>query len=174
MSEGSSSARKLSEPSDSLFPPDEALSYCSRPTPLVPPPSHDLRDFGREKLDAHASGTHVIGSASSRPTVGPGELDAFPYTESNRPTYAPDDVLAEMLQRATVGTPIPAPPPLPTAVTLEAPPRARASARRVVARSVGMVTLSGLLAFAGYAFQPHLVGAAHGLWTRVAAFVATH
>lgn len=172
MSEGSS-ARKLSEATDSLFPPDEAPSYCSRPTPLVPPPSPELRDYGREKFSAHASGTHVIGSDSSRPTIGPGELDPFPYTDSNRPTYVPEDVLEEMLERATVGTPIPAPPPLPTAVTIEAPPRRRASTRQVIARSVGLVALSGMLGFAGYAFQPHLAGAAHTLWARVATLVAT-
>src|SRR5690348_15648119 len=104
------SARKLASPSDSQFPPDAAASYCSRPTPLVPPASDELRDFGQEKFSAHSSGTHVIGSVSSQPTLGAGELDEFPYTDSNRPTYAPDDVLAEMLERATVGTPIPAPP----------------------------------------------------------------
>ena len=173
MPEGSS-ARKLTEATDSLFPPDEAASYCSRATPLVPPPSHELRGFGAEKLDAHASGTHVIGSPSSRPTVGPGELDPFPYISSDRPTYAPDDVLAEMVERATVGTPIPAPPPLPTAVTVAAAPRPRASARVTFARALFLIGLSASVATLGYAFQPRLAGAVEGLRARVTGFIANH
>jgi len=169
MTEGSS-ARKLSDPVDSLFPPDEPASYCSRPTPLVPPPADELR---QEKLDAHSSGTHVIGTPSSRPTLGAGELDAFPYTSSDRPTYAPDDVLAEMLERATVGTPIPAPPLLPTLIVEPAKKR-RPSGRARLARIALLLGLSGSVAALGYTFQPRLAGPVEVLRARIAAFVATH
>src|SRR6185503_16946274 len=82
----------------SFFPDAEAPSYCSRPTPVVPP-NDDLRGFGRD------SGPPA--TPSSRPTAAPGELEPVVTIASDRPTYAPDQVLAEMIERATIGTPIP-------------------------------------------------------------------
>src|SRR6187399_3250978 len=106
MSDESQQARNRGEATSSFFPP-EAPSYCSRPTPVVPA-SPDLRSFGRESLDMEGSGPRAIPTPSSRPTVGPGELEPVRVIASDRPTVAPDEVLAEIFERATIGTPIPA------------------------------------------------------------------
>jgi hypothetical protein len=151
-----SSARKLSEPT-SVFPAAEAPSFCSRQTPVVPPPTDALREWAEESFPADMSGAYPIPSPSSRPTVGPGELDAFPYIPSDRPTLTAEDVIAEMIERATVGTPIPA---AHAAVTLAAAPRPRRATRRtIVARAVFTLGFGGVLALLGYALQPRLAGA---------------
>jgi hypothetical protein len=163
-----SSARKLPEPT-SLFPAAEAPSFCSRQTPVVPPPTDALREWAQESFPADLSGAYPIPTPSSRPTVGPGELDAFPYVASDhipsdRPTLTADEVLAEMIERATVGTPIPA---AHAAVTLAATPRARRATRRtIVARAVFTLGFGGVLALLGYALQPRLAGALRELGGR--------
>jgi hypothetical protein len=104
--------------------------------------------------------------------VGPGELEAFPHIPSDRPTLASDDVLAEMLERATVSTPIPAPIPDPV-VAVAAPGRRRASTRTVVARALFLLGFGGVLALLGYALQPRIAGAVRGLEERVPAATPT-
>jgi hypothetical protein len=59
----------------SLFPAAEAASFCSRPTPVVPPPD-ELRSFGSLQPEARISYPQV--SPSSRPTYVPEEVE-YPY-----------------------------------------------------------------------------------------------
>lgn len=167
----SSSVRRRVEPTESLFPDTEAPSFCLRPTPLVPPPSDELRDFGREQLSPDTSGTHLLSRPSSRPTVGPGELPPFPHSPSRAPADTPDDVLIKTLVCATAAIPTPAPPLLASAS--EAPTRPRRNVRRVVARGILLLLIGGLLGLFGYARAPGLASAVHQLQARIAAVAAT-
>lgn len=168
MSDESQQARKRAEATPSFFPADEAPSYCSRPTPVVPA-NDDLRSFGREGVvDAEGSGPRAIGTPSSRPTVGPGELEPVRVIASDRPTVAPDEVLAEIFERATIGTPIPAPGLEPPNVT--APPKMTPRGRRRALASYALfgVLFGGVLGLLGYAMRPRLVHAVDVVRARVA------
>jgi hypothetical protein len=176
MSDESPELRNRAELAVSFFPDAEAPSYCSRPTPVVPP-SDDLRSFGREASDVDGSG--LIATPSSRPTAGPGELEPVMAIASDRPTFAPDQVLAEMIERATIGTPIPPPDVTPPTVT---PPTATSTSMVVPRRGRGRawgayalftVLFSGVLALLGYALRPTLGHAVDVVRGRVAPPSAT-
>ena len=155
MSDDSQQARARIEPASSFFPPAEGPSFCSRPTPVVPA-SEDLRGFGGEHFQQEPSGARAIVTPSSRPTMGPGTLEAYAPISSDRPTLSHDQVMAEMIERATVGTPIPRL-PLPPELAAVAP---RRRGRKLVARALFTVLFGGALALLGYAFQPRIVAAA--------------
>jgi len=153
MSDESQQAR--AQPVASFFPP-EAPSFCSRPTPVVPP-NDDLRGFGDE-FPADESGTRSMASPSSRPTLAPDEVEALALISSSRASI-PEDVLAEMLERASVGpsvrpleSPESEPPPF-----IPVNPRRRGAARVLFA-----VLFGGAVALFGFALQPRIAAALHG------------
>jgi hypothetical protein len=154
MSDESQQAR--ARPVASFFPP-EAPSFCSRLTPVVPA-SDDLRGFDGE-FSADESGTRSMASPSSRPTVAPDELESLALISASRDPLPDDELMAEMMQMASVG---PSVRPLDHQV-LEAPlfvpvnPR-----RRGFARALFAVLFGGALALFGYAFQPRILAALHG------------
>lgn len=153
MSDESQQAR--AQPVASFFPP-EAPSFCSRPTPVVPA-NDDLRGFSGE-FPAEESGTRSMASPSSRPTFAPGELEAHALISSSRSSL-PEDVIAEMLHRASVGPSVrPLDPP-----ESEAPPFVPVNPRRRgAARVLFAVLFGGAVALFGYAFQPRVAAALHG------------
>jgi len=159
MTDESQQARNRGEMSPSFFPAAEAPSFCSRRTPVVPP-NDDLRSFGLEAFDSEGSGPRNVPSPSSRPTMGPGELEPVRGIASDRPTYTPDEVLVEMLERATIGTPVPA--PVHEVKLPDVAPPARVTTRRGRGRalvSYGLFTVlfGGVLGLLGYAMQPKLL-----------------
>lgn len=155
MSDASRQAR--AEPVASLFPPEEASSFCSRPTPVVPP-SEDLRGFSGE-YPIETSGERVLASPSSRPTLAPDEAEALALISSSRSSIAPDELMAEMLHYASVG---PSVRPLEHAVS-EAPPFVHPNPRRRgAARVLFAVLFGGAIALFGYAFQPRVAATLHG------------
>lgn len=165
MSDETQQARKRVESPPSFFPAAEAPSFCSRPTPVVPA-NDDLRSFG--SLDAEGSGPRAIATPSSRPTVGPGELEPVRVIASDRPTVAPDEVLAQIFERATIGTPVPAPAVSPPDVTVAptATPR-RSRGRALAARALFTVLFGGVLGLLGYAVRPQLMHAVDVVRARV-------
>jgi len=161
----SSSAQRRVEPTESLFPDTEGPSFFMRPTPLVPPPSHELRDFGRERLGLHKSGTHPLMRPSSRPTVGPGDLPPFPDSFSLAPVDALDEPHAASRVRATA-------PPL-SPIAIEAPTRRRRNVRRVITRGLFLLVIGGLLGLFGDALASRLADPLHQLRARIAVVAAT-
>jgi hypothetical protein len=162
MSDDSQQARARSEPVRSFFPPSEPSSFCSRPTPVVPA-SDDLRDFGFELVAQESSGPHPIATPSSRPTVGPGELEAYTPPASDRPTLSHDEIFTEMLERAMVGaplasSPLPAEPePMPSL----APGLPRQRGRILLSRALFTLLFGAVVALLGYAFQPRIAQFVH-------------
>lgn len=144
-----SSVRKLVEPTESLFSDTEAPTSCCRPTPLLPTPSSDFRDFGREP--AKASGTHPVQTPSSRGLVGPGEPHPFPQDPS-RAVDAVNELLAKRRVRARASIHGLVPPLV--VIEIEPPTRRRGNRRSVIARSALLRVLGKLLGFIGYVFQP--------------------
>jgi len=87
--------------SDSLFPPEEAGSFNSRATPLVPA-SEELRALGTRSLPPDLN--ELLPSASSRPTAsfGPAAELAHEFYERARKTEAPSlaPVIAPRVRRS--------------------------------------------------------------------------
>lgn len=156
MSDDSQQARIRAEAAWSFFPPAESPSFNSRPTPVVPA-SEDLRGLEGEHFVHAPSGERPVVTPSSRPTVGPGELEAYTPISSDRPTLSHDEIFAEMIERATVATPLPRPPLTPELELEPVLPRSRA--RTFVARALFTLLFGGVLALLGYAFQPRIAAA---------------
>jgi len=171
MSDGSSD-RKREELTESLFSKDEAPSYCSRPTPLRPPPSDELRDFDSERLATQPSNGGVPATPSSRPTVVPSELPSLPYTASEAPPDTAEVVRADKVDASIALMPIPCP-PLPAAITIEPPPRRRGNARGAIAWGLFVFGFGWMLGIAGYVFRPRLGVALHELQARLPLLAAT-
>jgi hypothetical protein len=137
-----SSVRKPVEPTESPFSDTEAPTSLWRPTPLLPPPSSDLRDFGREP--AKVSGSHPVQTPSSGRGVGPGELYPFPQDPSQA-VDAVNEMLAKgrVRARASVCAPVP---PL-AAIAIDPP------TRRGNVGSAFLSVLGKLLGFIGHVFE---------------------
>ncbi|HYP97213.1 MAG TPA: hypothetical protein VER96_00980 [Polyangiaceae bacterium] len=171
MSDGSSD-RKREEHTESPFSKDEAPSYCSRPTPLRPPPSDELRDFGSERLGTQPSNGGVPSTPSSRPTVVPNELPSLPYTASAAPPDTAKVVRESQVEPPIALMPIPRP-PSPAVITIEPPPRRRGSARATIAWGLFVFGFGWMLGIAGYVFRPRLGVALHELQVRLPLLAAT-
>lgn len=153
MSDESQQARAQSVAS--FFPP-EAPSFCSRPTPVVPP-SDDLRGFSGES-PFEESGERLLASPSSRPTLAPDEVEALALISASRDELPHEAIMAEMVHMASVGPsvrplehPVVEPPGL-----VPANPKRRAAARVLFA-----VLFGSALALFGYAFQARVSAALH-------------
>ena len=147
-----SSVRKLVEPTESLFSDTEAPTSCLRPTPLIPAPSSDFRDFGQTPANAYSSGTQPIQTPSSRSMVGPGEPHPFPRDPSQA-VDAVNELLAKRRVRARASSIPDQVPPL-VAIAIAPPTRWRGNVWSVIARSAFLVVLGKLLGFIGYDFRP--------------------
>lgn len=189
-----SAVRGRVEPTESLFPDNEAPSFCARPTPLLPPPSSEGHDFDNEPITQLSSSTHVIRARSSRPMLGPAEL-LPPFCTPAQAVDVVNDMLAKRRVRARATLPsiqdipnlqnIPsiedlqsAPTaqnsaPHPKAITIEAPSPPRWNARRVIARGASLLMVGVLLGFVGYVFGPRLVSGWHELEARITVPTAT-
>ncbi|HEX6274410.1 MAG TPA: hypothetical protein VFZ53_15315 [Polyangiaceae bacterium] len=133
--------------SDSIFPPEEAGSICTRPTPLVPA-SDELRtlgtrshppEHGRTTLRPSARPTASFGLASELALLGP--VDPLP-------DLAPNRELAPVLDVASF------PPPLRVA------PR-RSRARAIVSKLLFATLFAGVATLFGLALKKKLDTSGH-------------
>lgn len=145
------------------FSTDEAPSFCSRQTPLVPA-SDDLRVLSMGSVPPPSDAGEHPGSArpSSRPTLASDEL----YRAIIGGESVEDDVLSAVVERATVAPALPVIefPSLEaetSELTALEPPLAPVSRqRRIVARVAFMLLFGGVAALLGYAVEPRLASIA--------------
>jgi hypothetical protein len=162
----SEAAIRQSRQGPSLFPAMEPASFCSRPTPIVPP-RDDLRNFDAsngEQADGRISLPSV--SPSSRPTVAPGDDLLYPTFDAEeratRPgiSLVPDEPLVPVPSHAESSSPVIALGPV-VYVTAPSPPETEeppvpvgAPWRRWFARSLFAVLFGAVATLLGYAVKP--------------------
>jgi hypothetical protein len=143
-----SPVRKQVEPTESLFSDTEAPTSCLRPTPLLPTPSSDFRDFGQTPTDAYSSGTRPVQTPVSRHTLG---LAEYPIPQDpSQAVDAVNELLAKRRVRARASVhdlvvPV-------AAIAIDPPPPRRGNAWSVIARNAFLLVLGKLLGFIGYDF----------------------
>jgi len=139
--------------SDSIFPPEEAASFCTRPTPVVPA-SEELRTLGTRSHPPEHGRTTLRPSARPTASFGLASELALIVPADPLPDLAPNRELEPVLEFGPVLDVASFPPPL------RAAPR-RSRVRAIVSKLLFATLFAGVATLFGLALKKKLDTSGH-------------